>query len=175
MRILIAHGSKMGGTEGLAGMLGTDLTSAGFEVDVVPAAKVKDLRPYEAVIIGGALYAGRWHKDARSLVKRFQTDLVRQAVWFFASGPLDDSAEERTIPPVSQIQKLMDLVHAKGYMTFGGRLPADAKGFPASAMAKNHAGDWRDPEHVSAWADEIVNDLRSLPVHWDSPTGQPAH
>ena len=31
---------------------------------------------------------------------------------------------------------MMEKVGAKGHVTFGGRLPADAKGFPASAMAK---------------------------------------
>jgi hypothetical protein len=27
-------------------------------------------------------------------------------------------------------------------------------------MAKNHAGDWRDPDHVSAWVRSIVGGLR---------------
>jgi menaquinone-dependent protoporphyrinogen oxidase len=172
MRVLVAYGSKMGGTAGLAEMIGSNLETAAFDVDVMPARAIKDMRSYEAVIIGGALYAGRWHKDTRSLVKRFRNDLVHPAVWFFASGPLDESAESQTIPPVPQIQKLMDLVHAKGYMTFGGRLPQDAKGFPASAMAKNHSGDWRDADHVARWSAEIADDLRKLPLHWSTATDQ---
>ncbi|MEZ5143227.1 MAG: hypothetical protein R2726_12020 [Acidimicrobiales bacterium] len=44
-------------------------------------------------------------------------------------------------------------------MTFGGRLPADAKGFPASAMAKDHAGDWRDHDQVQAWAGDVAREL----------------
>jgi menaquinone-dependent protoporphyrinogen oxidase len=47
-------------------------------------------------------------------------------------------------------------------VTFGGRLPADAKGFPASAMAKTHAGDWRDPERIRGWAAEVAMELVSL-------------
>ena len=34
MRLLVAYGSKMGGTKGLAEMLGTELTSLGYEVDI---------------------------------------------------------------------------------------------------------------------------------------------
>ncbi len=56
----------------------------------------------------------------------------------------------------------MDQVHARGHVTFGGRLPADAKGFPASAMAKKNAGDWRDQEQVRSWVDSIVPELRSV-------------
>jgi hypothetical protein len=51
-------------------------------------------------------------------------------------------------------------VGALGHATFGGRLAADAKGFPARAMAKKRAGDWRDPAQIGAWAADIA---RALP------------
>jgi len=44
-------------------------------------------------------------------------------------------------------------------MTFGGRLPKAAKGFPASAMAKKQAGDWRNPQHIRGWARYIAREL----------------
>ena len=44
-------------------------------------------------------------------------------------------------------------------LTFGGRLEPDAKGFPASAMAKTKSGDWRDAEHVARWVDQVVDEL----------------
>jgi menaquinone-dependent protoporphyrinogen oxidase len=43
--------------------------------------------------------------------------------------------------------------------TFGGRLSPDARGFPASAMAKQMSGDWRDEEQVRSWAKEITAEL----------------
>ena len=73
----------------------------------------------------------------------------------------DDSATTKEIPPVKGVQALMDKVAARGHATFGGRLEADAKGFPASAMAKQHAGDWRDPDHVRTWVHELVEQLRA--------------
>jgi hypothetical protein len=82
-------------------------------------------------------------------------------VWFFSSGPLDESAERRVIPPVDQVRVLMDRVGAQGHVTFGGRLAPDARGFPASAMAKRRAGDWRRPERIRGWASEIA---RALPA-----------
>jgi hypothetical protein len=85
-------------------------------------------------------------------------------VWFFSSGPLDDSAETREIPPTKQVRALMDRVSARGHVTFGGRLAADARGFIASKMAKKHAGDWRNVDQVHAWAAEIVTALRAAPA-----------
>jgi hypothetical protein len=49
----------------------------------------------------------------------------------------------------------MERVGALGHATFGGRLAPDAQGFPASAMARRHSGDWRDPAQIREWATAI--------------------
>jgi hypothetical protein len=82
-------------------------------------------------------------------------------VWFFSSGPLDDSADRRVIPPTTQVEILMERVGAQGHATFGGRLLPGARGFPASAMAKKHAGDWRHADPIRSWAIDIA---RALPT-----------
>lgn len=53
----------------------------------------------------------------------------------------------------------MSRIGARGHVTFGGRLAADAKGFPASAMAKTRAGDRRDPEQVRHWVGAVGDAL----------------
>ena len=45
---------------------------------------------------------------------------------------------------------------------FGGRLEPDATGFPARAMAKTTAGDWRDRASVRHWAAGVAADLADL-------------
>ena len=162
MTILVAYGTKMHGTEGLAEMVADALRAEGFAVDVAPARDVGDVSGYDAVIVCGALYALRWHKDSRRFVKRHADELAERPTYLFSSGPLDDTAAEGDIPPVKGVRALMDLVHARGHVTFGGRLPADADGFPASSMAKKHAGDWRDEEQVRSWVDSIVPGIRSV-------------
>jgi menaquinone-dependent protoporphyrinogen oxidase len=161
MTILVAYGSKRGGTGGLAHMVADALREEGFSVEVAPARTVKSVQEYEAVIVGGALYAARWHRDARRLVRRSVHDLRRRPVYFFSSGPLDQSATQTEIPPVKGVKKLMGDIGARGHITFGGRLAPDAKGFPASAMAKKNAGDWRDEGHVRTWVHEIAHALWS--------------
>jgi len=159
--MLVTCGSKRGGTQGLAVMLAGALRREGFEVEVVLPKDVRSLEPYDVVIVGGALYAMRWHRAATRFVKRHAAELREHPTYFFSSGPLDDSAVTGTIAPVKGVQALMERVGARGHVTFGGRLSRDAKGFPASAMAKKRAGDWRDTRQVEQWARFVATDLRS--------------
>jgi menaquinone-dependent protoporphyrinogen oxidase len=141
-------------------MVAEGLREEGLTADVVPARRVGRLAGYEAVVVGGALYAFRWHRDARRFVKRHMAELREHPTYFFSRGPLDDSAHERDIPPVKGVKALMDSVGASGHVTFGGRLRPDAKGFPAHAMAKKNAGDWRDADQVRTWAHQLASELR---------------
>ena len=59
---------------------------------------------YDAAIVGGALYASRWHKAALAASSpRNVVALRRIPVWMFSSGPLDDSADRESIPPVKEV------------------------------------------------------------------------
>jgi len=160
VRALVVYGTKRAGTFGIAEWIGDTLTESGIETDVRPAEHRIHVSDYDAVIIGGALYTGRWHRHARRFVKRYATVLSGRPVWLFSSGPLDDSAGTTEIPPVPQVRQAIDRIGARGHITFGGRLLPDAKGFPASAMAKKSDADWRDPARVRSWATAVAADLR---------------
>jgi len=155
----VTWGSKRGGTAGIGHTLGEALEDGGFEVVAAPVEEVSGLEGADAVIVGGALYANRWPSSARRFVKRNLERLRRVPVWFFSSGPLDDSASSSEIPATPEVGVLAERVGAKGHVTFGGRLQADARGFPASAMAKERAGDWRSPDRIRAWALQLASEL----------------
>lgn len=161
MRVLVTYGSKRGGTAGVGQMLGQAFSAQGLQVDVRPAAEVESVEGYDAVIVGGALYIGRWHRDARQFIKRHAQALQRMPVWLFSSGPLDDSASHTELPPVPQVQHAMEWIGARDHRTFGGRLLPDAQGFIASMIAKGRSGDWRDPWRIHDWAVEIAGQLRA--------------
>lgn len=89
--------------------------------------------------------------------------LARIPVWLFSSGPLDDSADEREIPPVSQAAEAARRLRARGHVTFGGRLTDDANGFVAKTTVRNGGGgDFRNAERIAAWARAIAAELRPL-------------
>jgi menaquinone-dependent protoporphyrinogen oxidase len=148
----------MGGTAGLAEMIGDSLWSHDVAADVWPVAVVPSLAPYDAVIVGGALYNSRWHRDAQRFVKRHSRELRALPVWLFSSGPLG-TEQHSDIPPVRGVARLMGLIGARGHETFGGRLVPDPPGFLAPAMVKTWEGDWRDLDQVERWVAEIVTEL----------------
>src|SRR6185295_3783719 len=157
--VLVTFGSKRGGTAGIAAMVAEALREPGLHVDVQPAGAVHDIRGYDAVIVGGALYAGRWHRDARRFVQRLASDLRARPVWFFSSGPLSDSARGTEPRPTASVARLMSVAGARGHVTFGGRLQRDADGFLARAMAAKLAGDWRDPQVIRTWASGVAGEI----------------
>jgi menaquinone-dependent protoporphyrinogen oxidase len=159
MKVLVAYGSKRGGTAGLADMIGGELRRAGIEADVRPAHDVGSIHDVGAVVVVGALYASRWHRDARHFTRRYASQLRTLPVWLVSSGPLDDSAVDGAIPPVRQVDALLRRIGARGHVTFGGRLEVGARGFPARAMARKLTGDWRDPDHVHRWVASIAGEL----------------
>lgn len=161
MRVLVAYGSKRGGTTGIAEVVGEELTAAGHEVDVVPARKELRASGYDAVVVGGSIYMNRWNKDSAHFVRASADALGEMPVWIFSSGPLDDSAHTGTIEALRSVAKLMARVDARGHATFGGRLSEDAKGLLASRMARTRSGDWRDFDDVRAWAAKIAAELGS--------------
>jgi menaquinone-dependent protoporphyrinogen oxidase len=159
MRVLVAYGSKRGGTQGIAELVRDALVRRGLSADAVAVEAHPRVQDYDAVIVGGALYAMRWPRAARHFVRRNARTLATMPVWFFSSGPLDASATEHDVPPPKRIRLLMARAQARGHVTFGGRLAPDAHGFVASAMAKKLAGDWRDHAQIEAWATGVADDL----------------
>lgn len=159
MKVLVVYGSKRGGTAGLAQMIGDSFARRDWSVEVRDAALDIPLGDPDIVVVGGALYASRWHRDARRFVRRHRGALSQIPVWLFSSGPLDDSARPGDVAAVTQVQSLARGIEARGHMTFGGRLVPAPKGFVARAMAKKYAGDWRDPGQVEEWVQQICHDM----------------
>jgi menaquinone-dependent protoporphyrinogen oxidase len=93
MRVLVTWGSKRGGTEGIARMVGTALAEAGHQPVLLPASKARGEDRFDAAVVGGALYGNRWHPAARRFVWRRRAALRRVPVWLFSSGPLDESSD----------------------------------------------------------------------------------
>jgi menaquinone-dependent protoporphyrinogen oxidase len=163
MKVLVVFGSERGGTAGLARMVGTAFQRRGWTVEVRDAI-VPGRVDADMVVLGGALYLGRWHTNARRFARQNERALQDVPVWLFSSGPLDDSARAGDIAPVGQVQAIASRLEARGHMTFGGRLEAKPKGLIARRMARTMAGDWRDQMHVEEWVQQILREFTPTTV-----------
>ncbi len=159
-RVLVVYASKRGGTEGIAEAIADRLREDDLDVDLRPAGKARGLRDYDAVVLGSALYAGRWLPDAVRVLRRLAKDPRHPPVWVFHSGPLGDKGASKPISLPGKVATLAGKVGAPPVVTIGGRLVEDADGFIAGKMAKKVAGDWRSPDDIRAFADRVAAALR---------------
>jgi menaquinone-dependent protoporphyrinogen oxidase len=158
IRVLVAYATKHGATAELAEEIGAVLESAGLTADVRPVGDVADVSRYDAVVLGSAIYAGRWRRDAVRFLKHHRWGLHLRPVWLFHDGPLAESAG---IPqPLPQrVRGVARSIGATNVKTFGGKLDADTPGFVASRVAKRYGGDYRDTAVVRDWARSIAEEL----------------
>ncbi len=158
--VLVAYGSTNGSTAQIAEAVGEVLRKEGLTAEVRPARSVASVESYDAVVVGGGLYAGRWQKDARRFVRRHRRELAERPLWLFSSGPLDASASERDIPPAPGVKKAMDRLDAREHITFGGCLQVGAKGWVARMIIRDgKGGDFRDFTQIEEWAGRIGREL----------------
>jgi menaquinone-dependent protoporphyrinogen oxidase len=161
-RVLVAYGSRYGGSAGIAETIGRTLCEDGLTADVRPAGDVHDVAGYYAVVLGGALYMSRWHRDAVRFARRHASPLCGRPVWLFSSGPLDHSADEHELPPVRAVRRAIELLRARQHVTFGGRLTEDAAGWIARKMVRDGmCGDFRNVDRIRAWAHQIAAAVRT--------------
>jgi menaquinone-dependent protoporphyrinogen oxidase len=163
VQVLVVYGSTRGGTAGLAHMVADACATQGLSTSVRRAGDVRDLGDADAVIVGGAIYSSRWHPDAVAFVGRHRMALRQLPVWFFSSGPLDDSARSGALAAVPQVSKLAREIDIRGHMTFGGMLDKRPSGLLAISAWRTE-GDFRDRRHVSEWVERIAAELSA-----DSP------
>ena len=137
-RVLVAYGTKHGATAEIAQAIGSTLRAAGLEVDTLSARRVRSLEPYRAVVLGSAVYAGRWRRDALRTLRR--PELRDRDVWLFSSGPVGETkgdpeqVERLTKPP--RVQRIATDIGAREHVVFGGMVAEDA-GFIRKKMARN--------------------------------------
>lgn len=175
MRILVVYASRHGATEGIADAIATTLREDEADpfrhVDLLPAADVEDVSGYEVVIVGSAVYLGRWLESARQFVLDNAPALSGRLVWLFSSGPVGQPA----VPAreAAEATEFTDLLAAQGHRTFAGRLrPAELTLTERATIRIAHAveGDYRDWDEITAWAQDISDRLASVAARRVLPT-----
>ena len=152
-RILVAHASRHGSTREVADAVAATLSARGLSVNVMPAAEVAHLRGYAGVVLGGALYTGRLHKDARRFLARHHDALESRVFAVFALGPRtlepDDLAGSR-----AQLERaLASAPPPVSVAVFGGALKPEELRFPFNRMPASDARDWTA---IETWASELA-------------------
>lgn len=164
-RVLVAYASKYGATAEIAEKIGEVLRPAGLSADVRPADQANDLSAYQAVVLGSAVYIGRWRKQAVNFLKTNEQMLTKKPVWLFSSGPTGEGdplelLKGWRIP--GGLQPVVDRIQPRDIAVFHGAVFPEKLNFIQRWMIKNvkaPVGDFRDWDAITSWAQGIAAQL----------------
>lgn len=162
MKVLVAVASKHGSTEEIARAVAEVLSERGLEATVRSPEEVDDVGGFDAVVLGSAVYAGRWMKEARELVERATEDFAARPLWLFSSGPIGDPPKPEEDPV--DVAEIMEATEARDHRVFAGRLERAKLGFAEKAVVmalRAPDGDFRDWDEIRGWAGVIAETLTS--------------
>lgn len=169
-RVLVAYATKHGATTEIAERIGRVLSQAGLPVDVCRVEQVTDLEPYRAVVLGSAVYIGRWRRQAAGFLKRHQHELGQRPVWLFSSGPTGEGDPQGILEGwqfPKNLQLVADRIAPRDITVFQGAIERDDLGlFERWAIEKVGAptGDFRNYAEIESWARSIAAELTATAV-----------
>jgi len=159
VRVLVCAADRHGSTAGIAVRIGAAIRAelpADAVVDVISASDVEDTAPYDAVVLGSAVYMGRWLADARAVARGIAVQPPRP-VWLFSSGPVGNPPQPAQQP--AEVADLVERTRAREHRLFAGRLDRHRLGFAEKVLVSALGvadGDERDWEAIDAWGTQIA-------------------
>ena len=165
-RVLVVVATKHGATRGIAEAIVRELADgppAGLTVVLQEAEHDPSPDGFDAVVVGSAVYVGRWRESARDWVGTHAAALRTRPVWLFSSGPIGSPP----FPPDEphDVHPLGQLIGARGHRVFPGRLDKSLLSLGERAMVtamRAPLGDFRDWDAIRAWAAEVADHVRDL-------------
>jgi len=157
-RVLVVYASKYGSTGGVADAIGKELCGKDVAVDVALIKNAENIRSYQGVIIGSAIYMGKWMYEATDFVKENRDVLCNVPVAYFLVGmTLAKNPEKRTdaLSSIEPILKAVPEIKPVGIGTFAGAMDYNNLSWINKKILKSKGtpeGDFRDWNVIRSWA-----------------------
>ncbi len=168
-RVLVTYASKHGATAEIAERIGQVLIRNGLYVDIMPIEEVQTLNIYQAVVLGSAVYAGQWRREAVDFLESHKVALTNAPLWIFSSGPTGEGDPEELLNgwryPQAQ-DLLIARLQPKDTVVFHGVLEPSTLNLAERVIVrgvKAPIGDFRNWESINQWATEIAEAVRQIP------------
>jgi menaquinone-dependent protoporphyrinogen oxidase len=162
-RVLVTYASKYGSTGGVADAIGKELCSKGVAADVVLIKNARNVNSYQGVVIGSAIYMGKWMSEAVDFVKN-NKDSLRQlpVAYFLVCMTLSQPTEKKQAEVLSYMDPILKAVpeiKPVAIGAFAGALDYNNLSWLNKTILKvkgSPEGDFRDWNAIRTWAREPV-------------------
>lgn len=165
--ILVTYASKYGATKEIAEKIGEVLRQAGLQADVYPVDGIRSLNSYQAVILGSAVYIGKWQKEAVKFLQANEKSLAERPVWIFSSGPTGEGDPVELVEGLrlpAELQPVAERIHPRDIAVFHGHINPDKINFiekwAIKSLVKKPFGDFRQWDVIISWATSIAETLK---------------
>jgi menaquinone-dependent protoporphyrinogen oxidase len=160
--VLVAYASKHGSTREVAEAVCGSLQEAGQRAHLRPAGEVRDLDGYGAVVLGGSIYMGRWHRSAHAFLRRHERALAERPLAVFALGPTGKGPVDYA-GSLGQLRAALAKHEVSPVLieVFGGRIDPTRLPFPLSRLPAEDARDW---DAIAAWTAALPAELGLRPL-----------
>jgi menaquinone-dependent protoporphyrinogen oxidase len=165
-QVLVAYASKYDATAEIAEKIGDVLRQAGLHADVLLVEHVRDLTPYRAAVLGSAVYAGQWCKEAATFLEAHEQELAGRPVWLFSSGPTGEGDPVQLLKGwrfPEALRPIADRIKPRDIALFHGNLDMKKLNLAEKLIikaVKAPTGDFRDWGAITAWATAIAAALK---------------
>src|SRR5687767_6603948 len=134
MKVLVTAASKHGATLEIAEAIARVLEQQGVSADLVDIDEVSELGPFNAVVLGSAVYMGHWLDEARKFVERHGDELAARKTWLFSSGPTGDTRvkEEDAV----KVDDIVAATKTAEHRLFAGKFDKSTFSFPERAVMR---------------------------------------
>jgi len=158
MTVLGTAASNHGATAESAARIGADLTDMGIDVERSKPEEVRDISPYDAFVVGSAIYFGQWLKPANRFIEAHKGELSRRPTWLFSSGPIVGDPPTPGAEDTAKGDALAATVHAREHKVLAGKVDESKLNWCeriAVRCAHAREGDYRDWNAIDEWATAI--------------------
>lgn len=162
-RVLVAYATRGGSTQEIAEAVADELRQTDHSVTIAPCDAAPDAEGFDAVVVGSALYTGRWLAAATHYLRRQSRALAGRPTYLFQSGPC--SEDPNATPTPRAIRSLARRLGLAEPTTFAGRIdPARITGRFSRWLATSvPAGDFRDWTAIRGWGYAVGCGLQDSP------------
>ena len=110
-KVLVTYASKYGSTGGVDDDIAKELCSKDVATDVVLIKNASNVSSYQGVVIGSAIYMGKWMSEAADFVKE-NRDILRQVpvAYFLVCMTLAQPTEKKRAEVLSYMDPILKAV-----------------------------------------------------------------